>query len=176
MAATVAPSDIVNLEADTWYLGVLKEFRIKESTKPEWGNQLEVVWAVNGEEKDPLTDWVALRLGMGSSGPAKLRQLLNGLVDKPKETAITGFMDPEGEPSLPYEWSYEEFSLIDNQLSHWQPEAKLEKGMRILFMGDFKEQEGRKLYKISKYKSAVEPKKKTAKPTVVEDDDEKVPF
>jgi|SRR5579859_1655652 len=160
--------DIQQISDNDPYKGTLCEgIRVEDSEyEGKKSRRLTIDWQL-GESDDAgtLRDWITIAFGRSkSSGQvSKFRQLLNALVDKPKEEAIAWFNDET------FEWGY------DNDTS--KPYAKLTPGMEVIFRGERGVREdGTPKFSIQKYQSvaSLSKGKRSLRPAAADDDS--IPF
>ena len=130
-------SELVDDEAIKGVLTKPKDGWWSEGSEQYGGGQrLTVDWTLE-DEVSTVRDWISLRLGKQQNGTvAKLRQLLNALSDRPRDTEIRWF------DSDTLEWSY------DGQTA----DNKITEGMIVLFRGVHgTKQDGSDKFTIQKY-------------------------
>jgi len=156
---------IQSLEDDEPYKGVLRKPKdgwFSQGSEQYGGEQrLTVDWEL-ADGVSTVRDWISLRLGKQQNGTvAKLRQLLNALSDKPRDTKIEWF------DSDTLEWSYDGKNA-DN---------KITEGLEVTFRGvSGTKQDGQPKFSIQKYASATKAKPAPKKIGKVTTNDSEPPF
>ena len=142
MTRTTAAPPGPQLNDDEFYLGALKPgFKIEKSKVEGWDPQLMVEWEL--KQGATIRDYISLRLGTATNGkPAKLRQLLNALAEKPKDAELWFDSDT-------LEWGYD----MAPEAPAW---GVLTEGLAVQFRGALRPagKDGIRRYRIDGYRSA----------------------
>lgn len=143
------PVDL-GLEDDVNYRGSLRKPKEGWLQKgdPKYGDALRLVVDLDIGRKDGRTvrDWMSQSVQAQPNGkPAKMRQLLNGLAERPAETEL--WWDAET-----LEWGYD---MKPNSPAY----AHLAEGMTVLFKGENRPNgKGQSSYRITGYKAVAKAK------------------
>ena len=164
-----ATVDLTQLEDQEPYKVRIKEVRDIEEREYEGKThrRIPIVWELADDPDVTLLDWFGLTLNNQGNGQiSKLRQLLNAIAQRPKDTPIQWFDDDDNS------WSYDGVN----------PDCALTIGLEVILRGesrDRKDGQGRR-FAITSYQAAKSEKKQKPKPQVrpapVDDDDEDAPF
>lgn len=139
--ARITQSAGPDLNDDELYTGVLVSAKFAKSTKDGYADQVEVQWELR--QGGMLKDWPSVSLGTTTNGtPSRLRQLLNALVEKPKDEEL--WFDPDT-----LEWGYD----LDGE-DTTPAYAVLKPGLVVSFKGENrKNAKGELRYKITGYRA-----------------------
>ena len=125
--------------------------------------RLEVTWEMADDSDVTLKDWLGVTLNpMADGRVSKLRQLLNAIAQRPKDTQVSWFDDED------YSWSYDGDT----------PDCTLTVGLEAVMRGESRERsDGQgKRFSITSYQSAKSEKKSRPRPRPATEDDDEAPF
>lgn len=141
--ARVSPATTLDLglKDDEVYQGLLDSVEFKPTKKEGYPDQLLVKWELR--QGIVLWDYVGISVGQRRDGTvSKLRQMLNALGEKPKQTEL--WFDPEK-----MEWGYD----LDGDDST-PAYARLTRGMLVMFKGENRKgNDGQMRYRVTGYKA-----------------------